>query len=178
MAQNASAITMPQLVPITDELIHSSIVTAVQNVCSTMLKFDASFVEKTFEPNNEPFKAKPHVFGCVGFVGKIDGVVHLCITNDFAVHAASTMLGMSVAEVLSDEVTVKDVVGEITNMTVGCFKNALCDQGYVCKLTLPTIVRGQNLAVASVKASARHIFHFDAIGHRIVADIQILDRNP
>ena len=170
---------MPQqLAPITDELIHSSIVSAVQNVCATMLKFDASFREKTFEPNNEPFRVQPHVFGCVGFVGKIDGVVHLCITNDFAVHAASTLLGMSKAEVLADDGTVKDVVGEITNMTVGCFKNALCDKGYPCKLTLPTIVRGQNLAVATVKASSRHIFHFDSLGHRLVADIQILDKNP
>jgi chemotaxis protein CheX len=162
--------------PITDDLIHASIVSAVQNVCSTMLKFDASFLEKTPEPNNESFRGKQHVFGCVGFVGKIDGVVHLCITNDFAVHAASTLLGLSMAEALADEGTVKDVVGEITNMTVGSFKNALCDKGYTCKLTLPTIVKGQNLAVATVKSSSRHIFHFDTIGHRLVADIQILER--
>ena len=170
---------MPSTVaPITDELIHSSIVSAVRGVCATMLKFDASFLQKTLEPDNEPFKAQPHVFGCVGFVGKVDGVVHLCITRDFAIHAASTLLGMTEAELQSDQDTVKDVVGEIPNMTVGCFKNALCDKGYTCMLTLPTIVHGQNLAVAAVKSSNRQIFHFDAIGYRIVADIQILPKPP
>lgn len=169
---------MSQLAPITDDLIHSSIVSAVQSVCSTMLKFDANFLEKSPEPNHEQFHGVQHVFGCVGFVGKIDGVVHLCITDEFALHAASSLLGLSRAELLSDDTTVKDVVGEITNMTVGCFKNALCDQGYTCKLTLPMIVRGQNLTVAAVKSSQRHIFLFDALGHRLVADIQILIKTP
>ena len=41
--------------PIADELIHKSIVHAVQNVCSTMIKQDASFVEKTAEPDNTKF---------------------------------------------------------------------------------------------------------------------------
>jgi len=67
----------------------------------------------------------------------------------------------------------KDVVGEITNMTVGGFKNALCDTGFPCKLTLPTIVRGDHLAVSGLKNTERHIFHFDCAGHRLVADIQM-----
>lgn len=160
--------------PIADELIHKSIVHAVQNVSSTMLKQEAGFVEKTAEPNNANFKASAHVFGCVGFVGKIDGIVYLCITDDFAAHSASNILGMSPAEVKAEgDSVINDVVGEITNMTAGCFKNVLCDQGYVCKLTLPTIVRGENLSVAAMKGCTRHIFHFDIQGHRLTADIQI-----
>jgi chemotaxis protein CheX len=160
--------------PIADELIHKSIVHAVQNVCSTMIKQNASFVEKSAEPNSASFKGQPHVFGCVGFVGKIDGIVYLCISDDFAGYAASSILGMSPQEVTAEgDAVIKDVIGEITNMTAGCFKNALCDQGYTCKLTLPTIVRGQNLSVAAMKGCTRHMFHFDCNGHRLVADIQI-----
>jgi chemotaxis protein CheX len=160
--------------PITDELIHKSIVRAVQNVCSTMLKQNAGFVEKTNEPSRNASTDQPYVFGCVGFLGKIDGMVYLCITDDFAVNAASNILGISVAEVKAEgDAVIKDVIGEITNMTVGGFKNALCDQGYTCKLTLPTIVRGNNLAVAAMKSATRHIFHFDCNSHRLVADIQI-----
>jgi chemotaxis protein CheX len=84
------------------------------------------------------------------------------------------VLGMTAAEIaMCDDSTVKDVIGEITNMTVGGFKNALCDVGFPCKLTLPTIVRGDHLAVASMKGAERHIFHFDCAGHRLVADIQL-----
>jgi chemotaxis protein CheX len=160
--------------PIADELIHKSIVHAVQNVCSTMLKQEAGFVEKTGEPDNTKFRGAKHVFGCVGFVGKIDGIVYLCISDDFAVHAASNILGLSTLEVKAEgDAVIKDVVGEVTNMTAGCFKNVLCDQGYPCKLTLPTIVRGENLCVAAMKGCIRHIFHFESQGHRLIADIQI-----
>lgn len=160
--------------PITDTLVQDSITRAVRNVCVTMLKQETSFVEKTVGTAYEGFKEKPHVFGSVGFVGLIDGIVYLCIPDDFAQDAAARVLGMSLAEVeMSGDEAVKDVVGEITNMTVGGFKNALCNVGFPCKLTLPTIVRGDNLAVAGLKGANRHIFHFDCSGHRLIADIQL-----
>jgi chemotaxis protein CheX len=160
--------------PISDTLVQDSIVRAVRNVCVTMLKQEAGLVEKATTTTYDGFKEKPHVFGSVGFVGLIDGIVYLCIPDDFAQDAAARVLGMSPAEVeMSGDEAVKDVVGEITNMTVGGFKNALCNVGFPCKLTLPTIVRGDNLAVSGLKGAARHVFHFDCSGHRLVADIQL-----
>ncbi len=165
---------MPTAQPISDTLVQDSIIRAVKNVCTKMIKRDAGFVEKGVEGTQNTFKEKPHVFGSVGFVGKIDGIVYLCIPDDFALDAAGRVLGMSAAEVeMSGDSTVKDVIGEITNMTVGGFKNALADVGFPCKLTLPTIVRGDHLAVSSIKGAERHIFHFDCAGHRLVADIQL-----
>lgn len=160
--------------PISDTIVQESIVRAVKNVCAIMLKRDASFVERSAEAAYAGFKDKPHVFGSVGFVGVIDGIVYLCIPDDFAQEAAAQVLGMSAAEVeMSGDSAVKDVIGEITNMTVGGFKNALCNIGFPCKLTLPTIVRGDNLAVSSLKGAERHTFHFDCAGHRLIADIQL-----
>lgn len=160
--------------PISDSLVQDSIIRAVKNVCATMLKREAGFVEKTVDAAYEGFREKPHVFGSVGFVGDIAGIVYLCIPDDFAQDAAARVLGMSPAEVeMSGDAAVKDVVGEITNMTVGGFKNALCNIGFPCKLTLPTIVRGDHLAVASLKGADRHTFHFDCAGHRLIADIQL-----
>ncbi len=159
---------------IPDRLVQESIIRAVKNVCATMLKRDAGFVEKTASAAYEGFRERLHVFGSVGFVGQIDGIVYLCIPDDFAQEAAAGLLGMSAAELeMSGDATVRDVVGEITNMTVGGFKNALCNVGFPCKLTLPTIVRGDNLSVASLKGAERHTFHFDCAGHRLVADIQL-----
>jgi len=159
---------------LSDTLVQDSIIRAVKSVCTTMLKRDAGFVEKSADAAYGGFKEKPHVFGSVGFLGKIDGIVYLCIPDDFALDAAERLLGMTAAEVeMSGEGTIKDVIGEITNMTVGGFKNALADRGFPCKLTLPTIVRGDHIAVASLKGAERHIFHFDCAGHRLVADIQL-----
>jgi chemotaxis protein CheX len=165
---------MPATQSISDQLIQDSLIRAVQNVCRTMLQQDATFTGRTSEPQIGMFSTSKHVFGSVGFVGEVNGIVYLCIPDDFATDAAARILGMSPAEVeYSGDEVVKDVVGEVTNMTVGGFKNALCDVGFPCKLTLPTIVRGNNLSVASIKSATRHIFSFDSGGHRLVADIQI-----
>lgn len=159
---------------ITDTHIQDFIIKAVKNVCSTMIRQEASFVEKTAEAAYTGFKDKFYVFGTVGFEGEVNGVVYLCIPDDFAQHAASEILGMSRNEVTMNGAEVlRDVIGEITNMTVGGFKNALCDIGFPCKLTLPTVVRGNNLQVVSLKSANRHIFQFDCASHRVVADIQL-----
>lgn len=165
---------MPAVQSISESLIQDSIIRAVKNVCATLIKREATFVEKSASAAYAGFNEKPHVFGSVGFVGTIDGIVYLCIPDDFAQDAAARVLGMSAAEVAmnSDEM-VRDVIGEITNMSVGGFKNALCNIGFPCKLTLPTIVRGDHLAVAAIKGAERHTFHFDCGGHRLVADIQL-----
>jgi chemotaxis protein CheX len=114
------------------------------------------------------------IFGSVGFVGDASGLIYLCFTEAFAKDLTGRILGMSPAEVeMNGSEVVTDAIGEVTNMTVGGFKNTLCDLGHACKLTLPTIVRGQHLSVAAIKSATRHVFHFESAGHRLVADIQI-----
>ncbi len=159
---------------ISEKQIQDFIIPAVSDVCAMILKQDAGFVEKSAEAAYAGFAEKPHVFGSVGFIGDIDGVIYLCIPDDFAHEAVGLALGMTPDEVKqSGDDTVKDVIGEITNMIVGGFKNALCKVGFPCRLTLPAIVRGDDLTVASLKDAERHIFHFDCAGHRLIADIQL-----
>lgn len=159
---------------ITDTLIQESIANAMQNVCRTLLRQDAPFVDRV---STAEFEASPLSFqliGNVGFAGEANGMVYLCMSDDFAVYAVGTILGMSAAEVrFSGHEVVKDAIGEVTNMTVGGFKNALCDIGFPCKLTLPTIVTGSNLTVASLRGTTRHIFRFTCATHVLVADIQL-----
>lgn len=163
---------MPVAASIPDTLVQDSIIRAVKSVCSKMLKRDATFVEKGTEGTQNAFKELPHVFGSVGFVGKVDGIVYLCIPDDFAQDAAGRVLGMSAAELgMCDDGTVKDVIGEITNMTVGSFKNGLSDHGYPCKLTIPSILRGRNFSVEPISDSQRFIYVFETEGQRLVADI-------
>lgn len=165
---------MPANQTIPENFVQTSIIRAVQNVCARMIKREARFLERATSATYEGFESQPHVFGSVGFVGQINGVVYLCIPDAFAHDAAARMLGLSVAEFEKNRGSmVKDMVGEITNMTVGGFKNALCDMGLPCMLTLPTIMRGENLSIASIKGAERHTFHFDCGGHRLIADIQL-----
>jgi hypothetical protein len=64
-----------------------------------MLKHDATFVEKGANAAYEGFRDRPHFFDSVGFLGLIDGVIYLCIPDDFVQNAAGRVLGMSAAEI-------------------------------------------------------------------------------
>jgi chemotaxis protein CheX len=164
--------------PITDTLIQDSIVKAVQNVSRTMLRQEATLQQATLADSScnslTSLGNAPYVIGNVGFAGEANGLVYLCFTDVFARYAASHILGMTAAEIEAHgHEVVKDVVGEITNMTTGGFKNALCDYGFPCKLSLPTIVRGDHLSIAAIKSASRGIFRFSCGNHQLMADVQV-----
>ena len=162
---------MAELQTITETVIQDSIIRAVNNVSQTMMQRDSALVGRTDVPAPE---ATYELIGSVGFAGDINGIVYLCLTDSFAKHATGQILGMTPGEVeINGPDVVKDAIGEITNMTAGGFKNQLCDMGFPCKLTLPTIVRGKNLAVAAIKSATRHVFTLTCDGHQVIADIQL-----
>lgn len=164
--------------PITDAIVQDAITNAVQNVCRTLVKQEVRLVGRTPTPpegtDPAPAPLVIQVMGNVGFVGDINGIVYLCMSDDFAAYAVGEILGMTPNEVLFEgPEVIKDAIGEVTNMTVGGFKNALCDLGFPCKLTLPTIVRGANLKAGAIKGASRHIFRFECSGRPFLADIQL-----
>jgi chemotaxis protein CheX len=162
------------LTPISDAVVEKSITLALENVFRTMLKREVKFVEKTTAEVIYAADGAFQVLGNVSFVGAANGIVYLCMTDGFAANVVGHMLGSSANDVdLTDHDIIKDVIGELTNMTAGGFKNYLCDLGYPCKLTLPTIVRGRCVKVASIKSALRHVFVFDSKGQRFIADIQL-----
>lgn len=89
------------------------------------------------------------IAGSVGFVGDVSGVVYIYVKASFARTLASRMLGMPESECGEDEM-VNDVMGELSNMIVGSTKSLICDSGAACFLTIPSIIRGQNLSAKPV----------------------------
>ena len=162
------------LSPITDQIIHDSIVRAAASVCKTMAGQDITFAGKSDTPEPILPDSPRQVIGSVGFVGDASGLIYLCLSEKFAADLTGLILGMTPEEVAEGGAeVVTDAIGEVTNMTVGGFKNTLCDLGHTCKLTLPTIVRGHHIKIAAIKSAKRNIFQFDCAGHRLTADIQI-----
>lgn len=156
---------------ITDAIIQKSIFQAVRNVSQTMLSRDITLVSQGREPAPG---VTYEIIDTVGFAGDINGSVYLCLSERFAFHAIGLMLGMTQREVeLGGPDVVKDAIGELTNMTVGGFKNQLCDIGFPCKLSLPAIMRGNNLSVAPGKATICHVFEFNCDGYSLIADIRL-----
>ncbi len=164
---------------ISEELIRGAITRAVQDVFKTMLHHDVVFagVSSSLTPGDGApphvaTESRPQVVGTVGFIGDVNGLIYLYMSDEFAQRVTGELLGMPLGEVIEggDE-TINDAIGEITNMTVGGFKNALCDTGYPCRLTIPSILRGSNFSVEPISSATRHVFHFDCAGHRLVTDI-------
>ena len=123
-------------------------------------------------PPHVTTESRPQVVGTVGFIGDVNGLIYLYMSDEFAQRITGEMLGMTLGEIAEggDE-TINDAIGEITNMTVGGFKNALCDIGFPCMLTIPSILRSSNFSVEPISTATRYVFHFDCAGHRLVTDI-------
>ncbi|MEO6992825.1 MAG: chemotaxis protein CheX [Lacunisphaera sp.] len=169
---------MPAAAEINEPLIREYITRAVSDVFKTMLGRVPAFVGSVPQPNGSVSPIVPnsgrqlYVVGTVGFIGEVNGLIYLYLEEAFAKLCTCQLLGMTEAELeaAGDEVT-NDAIGELTNMTVGGFKNGLCDAGYPCKLTIPSILRGSNFSVEPISSATRHTFHFDSGGHKLVTDI-------
>jgi chemotaxis protein CheX len=165
---------MPATQNIAESLIRENIIRAVGDVFKTMLGYEAVLAPAEApgtRPAEQPAPA-PQVVGTVGFIGEANGLIYLYLDEGFAVRCTADMLGFTEAELAGAEAdSVNDAIGELTNMVVGSFKNGLCDAGYPCKLTIPSILRGRSFSVEPMSSAQRHVYSFECRGRRISADI-------
>ncbi len=121
-----------------DQLIRE----AVKEIFQSMLSMDVNP-----EPPS-PLTADPdgQIIGSVGFIGEATGIIYLYAGMGFARVITGRMLGISESEVDPGEM-VTDAIGELSNMVAGYVKSRLCDSGLPCTLTIPSVVRGQQLSV-------------------------------
>jgi chemotaxis protein CheX len=170
---------MPTIDQISETVFRDTISRAVQDVFKTMLGKTATLISTAESVVNDPTQWEhpvqitgQQVVGTVGFIGDISGLIYIYLDAIFANEIAGHMLGMSAAELeeAGDEV-VNDAVGELTNMTVGTFKNQLADKGFPCKLTIPSILRGSNFSIEPISSATRRIYRFTVGQHQLVADL-------
>ena len=88
------------------------------------------------------------VTGSIGLSGKVNGMVYTAFSYDLAKCVAEKILGGS-----ASEQDVSDVVAELTNMITGNLKSQLCDTGFNCSLSIPSVVKGDDIRVSAKTAS-------------------------
>jgi len=139
---------------------------ALKDVFKTMLSIDLELKEFTTMKEGENARSPLSkcdgalVIGNVGFVGRVSGMVYTAMTDGLARKVAMEMLGMSNSELGEEHDLVNDVIGELTNMSAGAFKNQLCDRGLACRLSIPSIIRGKYFVVEGSSAEFRQIYVF------------------
>ena len=139
---------------------------AIRDVFSTMLSIDVSLQAPTALPHD----VDGEVVSSVGFIGKVTGAVYLYCTVGFARVLTSRMLGIAEAEVDRGDM-INDALGELSNMIVGSVKSRLCDRGATCTLTLPSIVRGQQLSVERPSQVSTRVIGMASGSHHFLAEI-------
>lgn len=88
------------------------------------------------------------VTGAIGLSGKVNGFVYTAFSDKLSVHVAEKILGGSA----SDQ-DISDVIGELTNMITGNLKSRLCDMGFNCALSIPSVMRGDEITVSAKNAT-------------------------
>ncbi|NLH47788.1 MAG: chemotaxis protein CheX [Myxococcales bacterium] len=112
---------------------------AILNVLSTMAMTEAKAGKPFIKSSN---MASGEVTGMIGLAGnQVRGSLAINFSREAILHIASQMLGESFTEI---DDTVKDVVGEITNMVTGGAKKSLAEQGYRFEMAIPTTITGKS----------------------------------
>lgn len=132
---------------ITEEQLAKYIIDATKDVFTTMVMLDP--VDEY--PLEEPVKRfKCSITGMVGFAGMYSGVISIHCPVSLAKKITSNMLGMECDEVNED---LNDAIGEISNMLGGGVKQVLSKGGLDVKLSIPTVIAGEEYTVNSLSDS-------------------------
>jgi len=128
--------------------LESCLEKAVTEVISTMLNYQPVIV-----PCDESALI-PGVSAIVGLGGKVSGIIAIHMTAENACTLASGLLGMSFEEV--DEI-VADAMGEIVNMLAGGLKKHACQSEELFKISIPSVIRGNNYSTHGPKDSEQRL---------------------
>jgi chemotaxis protein CheX len=118
----------------------------VPEVLQTMAGLSAT--PGTGNPNAPQPTTLSGVSGSIGLSGNVNGVVYTAFSEKLAQSVAEKILGGS-----ANSQDVNDVVAELTNMITGNLKSQLCDLGFNCALSIPSVVRGDEISVSAKSAN-------------------------
>ncbi len=118
---------------------------AAEEVFTTMLGMEIS-AEGAYR---HPSKPEPTngVVALIGLTGKWVGTGSICCTSEFARKISGQLL---MSEFASIDQEVLDAMGEVANMIVGSFKNALEGELGMLEMSIPVVVFGHNFTATSI----------------------------
>jgi chemotaxis protein CheX len=151
----------------TVEQLATYVIEATREVFSTMVMMDPI----DDYPLKEPVKRfKCSITGMVGFAGIYSGVISIHCPLDLALKMTSNMLGMECEEVNED---LNDAIGEVANMLGGNIKQVLSKGGLDVKLSIPTVIVGEDYTVNSLSDSDCVVIPFHIDDNRFIVGLTL-----
>ncbi len=132
---------------VSEDQLAKFVVDATREVFSTMVMMDPADDYPLREPIS---RFRCSITGMVGFAGTYSGVISIHCPVALALKITSSMLGMECEEVNED---LNDAIGEIANMLGGNVKQVLSKGGLDVKLSIPTVISGEDYTVNSLSDS-------------------------
>jgi len=150
-----------------EEQLAAYVIEATREVFSTMVMMDP----KDEYPLKEPVKRfQCSITGMVGFAGTYSGVISIHCPVALALKITSNMLGMECEEVNED---LNDAIGEIANMLGGNVKQVLSKGGLDVKLSIPTVIAGEDYTVNSLSDSDCVVIPFDVDDNKFIVGLTL-----
>lgn len=151
----------------TEEQVAGYVIDATKEVFSTMVMMD---VVDEF-PLKEPVsRFKCSITGMVGFAGTYSGVISIHCPVELALKVTSNMLGIECDEVNDD---LNDAIGEIANMLGGSVKQVLSKGGLDVKLSIPTVISGEDYTVNSLSDNDCVVVPFKIEGFTLLVGLTL-----
>ncbi len=114
--------------------------------------------------------AMERTMGEISFAGEVTGSLQFMVSTEFARLMTSAILGMEPGEI-DDEEEVKDVIGEVTNITAGNLKAAFNDSGLGCKISPPHITTGTDFTIETAHMDRTERYAFNLRRHEIFVEV-------
>jgi chemotaxis protein CheX len=154
-------------ISLTEEQTAGFVIDATREVFSTMVMMEAT---DDF-PLKEPVRRfKCSITGMVGFAGTYSGVISIHCPVALALKITSNMLGVDCDEVNED---LNDAIGEIANMLGGSVKQVLSKGGLDVKLSIPTVISGEDYTVNSLSDNDCVVVPFTVEGYTLLVGLTL-----
>lgn len=146
--------------------IISSVGDSIIELFDTMLSMDVELSER------EPFSAYEdfRLMGQINFAGSIMGSIAFQVPKTFGRMITAAITGDSFEET-TDVESMKDAVGELTNILAGNLKAAFCDSGLNCEISPPSITVGIDFQIEILNMDRYERFVFKLNDHDILVEV-------
>lgn len=153
--------------------IISSVGDTIIELFDTMLSLDVDLSDREPFKNSDDFR----VMGAVDFAGGVHGSIQFQVSKTFGRMITAGMLGQDLDEV-QDIDSVKDVIGEMTNILGGNLKAAFCDTGLECQISTPSLTVGVDFNIEILNMDRYERFAFKLNDHDIVVEVCVKIDEP
>jgi flagellar motor switch protein FliN len=156
----------------TDDQIRENVTATLTETFDTMLSMQVAPADAAEDPDLDDDR----IVGAVNFAGEVVGTLSFQISRPYSKMVTTAMLGME-ADEDPDEETVRDVLGELTNIVTGNLKTGFVDAGLSCIISTPHITTGSDFKIdpLSIAPPLKYFFRHDT--HDIIIELVVKEES-